>query len=538
MGSPGGVNCPPDDPDCADPPSPEPFRDPGERQHLVTLTHAFQVLTTELTWQAASVLGQRTPAGIGRSIMYGMGLGIGCPEGDCPVSFYNGFIAEAAQFANLLSRRARLPECYALVNCGQVGYHYDGDQDPMRCSVVLNNYASIYDCPGFRFPTGAEWEYAARAGSSVAFYPTASHDGTIQADDSVLDPNLDAIAWYEHNSFASHSDLWGSQCDGQNCATHPVAGKLPNAWGLYDMLGNLPEIVWQVAGDYAADPVTDPEPAPESWARGTDSLVLRGGAFQNPAGACRAAYASDSEGFRTSTHDYTLRFARTLDPDGDGLTWPDDNCPAVANLDQADADGDGVGDACDNCPNTANPGQQDSDLGKPTLPISATASSEDVNHPASAVLEEDCPVDAGESALCAESRGNDCTAAWMPSSPVGNMLTVQFDPVRARGIVLLEGCVAGGFVTSIDLIDADSNIHANWWTGPDLSDWYQSSSTRGHNGPTRFAIDFHDVTSFRVSQVVLHIADSVPAQIDAVYLLAADGKGDACDAAPTDSTQD
>ena len=49
------------------------------------------------------------------------------------------------------------------------------------------------------------------------------------------------------------------------------------------------------------------------------------------------------------------------DEDGDGVADSKDNCPNIANPDQADADGDGVGDACDSCPNVANPDQADSD---------------------------------------------------------------------------------------------------------------------------------------------------------------------------------
>ena len=51
----------------------------------------------------------------------------------------------------------------------------------------------------------------------------------------------------------------------------------------------------------------------------------------------------------------------TDDADGDGKSDGFDNCPFVANRDQADSDGDGVGDACDNCPNVANPDQRDTD---------------------------------------------------------------------------------------------------------------------------------------------------------------------------------
>ena len=193
-----------------------------------------------------------------------------------------------------------------------------------------------------------------------------------------------------------------------------------------------------------------------------------------------------------------------------------------------------MGDACDNCPNKPNPDQADSDFGIPVLPIAATATSESPGYPASNVLKEDCPVDAGESPLCSASRGNDCHTAWLPGALTGNALTVQFTPAHAKGLTWLEGCVAGGFVTSIDLVDDNGTVHADWWTGPDLADWRQSTDHYGHNGPTRFTVDFHEITSFRVASVVMHIKDNVPAQIDAVYLLAADTAGDACDAAPSD----
>jgi formylglycine-generating enzyme required for sulfatase activity len=93
----------------------------------------------------------------------------------------------------------------------------------------------------YRLPTEAEWEYAARAGSTSARYG-----------------NLDAIAWYTGNS--------GNK-------THPVGQKQPNAWGLYDMLGNLEEWVqdWSDVNYYGHSPGTDPL-GPSSGER----RVLRG----------------------------------------------------------------------------------------------------------------------------------------------------------------------------------------------------------------------------------------------------------------------
>jgi len=70
----------------------------------------------------------------------------------------------------------------------------------------------------YRLPAEAEWEYAARAGSTTAFA-----NGDITATDCSNDQNLDAMGWY---------------CGNADSKPHPVAQKLPNAWGLYDMHGN------------------------------------------------------------------------------------------------------------------------------------------------------------------------------------------------------------------------------------------------------------------------------------------------------------
>ena len=90
---------------------------------------------------------------------------------------------------------------------------------------------------GFRLPTEAEWEYACRAGSDSHFCI-----GNTEAD-------LEKTGWYAGNS--------GSK-------THPVAQKQPNAWGLYDMHGNVFEQCYdgyeeaQNHTTYTSDSVTDP----------------------------------------------------------------------------------------------------------------------------------------------------------------------------------------------------------------------------------------------------------------------------------------
>jgi formylglycine-generating enzyme required for sulfatase activity len=132
----------------------------------------------------------------------------------------------------------------------------------------------------YRLPTEAEWEYACRAGSTTAFA-----NGDITETGCGYDPNLDAMGWYCYNS----------------SETHPVAQKAPNAWGLYDMHGNVWEWCMDWYGDYPTDPVTDPI-GPTS---GTDR-VMRGGSWTSDARNCRSAYRNagypddyyDDYGFR------------------------------------------------------------------------------------------------------------------------------------------------------------------------------------------------------------------------------------------------
>ena len=204
-------------------------RNSDEVQHEVTLTRPFFLAETEVTqaqWLAV----------MGTSPSYFAG----CDE--CPViaTWY-----DAVDYCNALSALESLDPAYEVNGT----------------NVIWDQSAN-----GYRLPTESEWEYACRAGSATAFY-----NGPI-TDTGCNDPNLDQIGWY---------------CGNASSKTHEVAEKLPNAWGLYDMSGNVWEWCWDWYGAYPG-PVTDPA-GPDSGAR----RVLRGGGWGSYAQRCRSALRYD-----------------------------------------------------------------------------------------------------------------------------------------------------------------------------------------------------------------------------------------------------
>jgi formylglycine-generating enzyme required for sulfatase activity len=236
---------------------PEPGRNPDEIQHLVQLTRPFMILSVEVTQEFFELLMRYNPSSFASSVT------------EYPVE--NLTWHEAAQFCNRLSSWEGYPECY---ECWEIA------GQGVECQLAAS-YGSPYDCTGYRLPTEAEWELAARAGTTGSTYNGTIPENLLGCEQ----PNsvLDSIAW-----FCGNSGGW----------PQPVFQKNANDYFLHDMLGNVSEWCHDGYGDYGdlsfMDPVRNPALDVGGW------IITRGGSFADPASSCRAAWRGTREFYEKS----------------------------------------------------------------------------------------------------------------------------------------------------------------------------------------------------------------------------------------------
>jgi uncharacterized repeat protein (TIGR02543 family) len=163
------------------------------------------------------------------------------------VSWYDALV-----FCNKLSIKEGLSPSYSI--SGRTDPAAWGDV-PTNNNETWNAVVIVTGSSGYRLPTEAQWEYACRAGTTTNY--------------NTGDTISDNTGWYEENS---------------NDKAHKVGLKTANAWGLYDMHGNVAEWCWDRTGFYFSDAQTNPMGASSGTRR-----VLRGGAFDDIESFLRSA---------------------------------------------------------------------------------------------------------------------------------------------------------------------------------------------------------------------------------------------------------
>jgi formylglycine-generating enzyme required for sulfatase activity len=236
-------------------PDGEADRGSDETQHEVTLTRGFLIQRTEVTQREWRALMGNAPSNH-----------TGCDA--CPVEMVSWW--DALAYCNALSAAEGLETCYGLSEC--TGTPGRGDY---TCTILAPaGGEGALGCEGYRLPTEAEWEYAARAGFSGRTYGLP----------------LDDVAWWTGNSGGESRE---------------VALKRPNAWGLFDMLGSVWEWTWDRTALYPDGPATDPTGSGE-----LPSRILRGCAWDSPALGCRSANRDEANPLH-HTGAFGLRPARS-----------------------------------------------------------------------------------------------------------------------------------------------------------------------------------------------------------------------------------
>jgi len=203
---------------------------------------------TQKQWQAVMGNDDRIAA-----VNSGQDLGRG---NNYPMYYVNWY--DAIVFCNMLSKQEGLSPAYRIPGKSNSTDPADWGTVPTSSDATWNAAEIIPGSMGYRLPTEAQWEYAAKGGTVQEAYTFAGSN------------NVADVAWYSGNS---------------GYKSHEVGTKKQNSLGLYDMSGNVFEWCWDWNGTYHETPTTDPVGASSGANR-----VIRGGSWSCNAGNTRCAY--------------------------------------------------------------------------------------------------------------------------------------------------------------------------------------------------------------------------------------------------------
>ncbi len=249
---------------CMGSPESEVERYDDETQHKVTISKDFwmsQYEVTQAEWEAV----------IGNNPSYSQGANLPVEQ----VSWY-----DAIEYCNKLSEKEGLTPAYR-IDKGRNDPNNENKHDVVRWLVTWDREAN-----GYRLPTEAEWEYACRAGTTTPF-STGNNLTTNQA-------NYNGNYPYNENA------------EGEYQERTTAAGSFPpNAWGIYDMHGNVWEWCWDWYDDYSENNQIDPSGAASGTGR-----VLRSGCWGSGGRGVRSA----NRGSLTPDHWYDVYGFRLVRP--------------------------------------------------------------------------------------------------------------------------------------------------------------------------------------------------------------------------------